>query len=232
MTNKKQNGDILIFWAIVIAALIIGGALLWTRGDKTASLFSVKQSESASKKDLLQDFNFKDYPIMGNPTAPLTMLIFSDFQCHFCKLFAQTIKPTLVEKYVKTSQLKIIHLDFPFLSQESGWAAQAAQCANDQNKYWNYTDELHKIQAGHDPTVFSRKNLVDIARELSMDIGQFNQCLDSEKYMQKIQNSFELGKKMGVDGTPTVFINKQKIDGAQPLEVFEKAIEEEFKKQQ
>ncbi len=230
MTGKKQNGNILIFWAIVIAAVIIGGALLWTRGSKTASsLFSAKQS--VSQKDPLQNFNFKDYPNEGNPAAPLTMLVFSDFQCHFCKLFAQTIKPALVEKYVKPGRLKIVHLDFPFLGQESGWAAQAAQCANDQRKYWDYTDKLHEIQTGHDPTVFSKKNLIDIAQGLSLDIDQFNQCLDLGKYLQKIQNSFELGEKLGVDGTPTVFINKQRIDGVQPLEVFEKTIEEELKKQ-
>lgn len=225
--QKKQNqkGSVLIFWAIIIAALIIGGALLWTRQNGKTDLSS-KNTQANS----LKTFNLSDYPTIGNPSAKITVAVFADFQCHFCKLFDQTVKPALVEKYAKNGQIKLVTLDFPFLGEASGWAAQAAHCAGDQKKYWEYADKLHNVQEGHDSSVFARNNLSDMAQALSLNMDEFNQCLDSGKYLQKIKDSLELGKKLGVDGTPTIFINEQRIDGAQPLSVFEKAIEEELKK--
>lgn len=228
---KQGKGNLSIFLAIIIAGLAIAAAIFLTRSDKTEEKNnSPSLTGSISSDTASVDFqNEQDYPTLGNLEAAVTMTIFSDFQCHFCKTFSQTIKPAIIEKYVKTGKVKIIMRDFAFLSQESNWAAEAAHCANEQEKYWDYIEKLHSVQGGHDQSAFSRDNLKKIAQELGLDLAQFNQCFDSGKYSQKVKDSFEEGAKMGVTGTPTVFINNQLIDGVQPLSAYEEAIEKELK---
>lgn len=230
MTANKQQGNLLIFFAIIIAALIIGGALIWTRGGKNTNLSSSSSQvlSNSNPLDTIKSLKPDDTPTLGSPDAPIIMAIFSDFQCHFCKSFFENVKPALMEKYVKPGKIKMVFLDFPFLSEESNWAAQAARCANDQGKYWDYAEKLHSVQTGHDASVFGKENLKTIARNMSLDINKFNECFDSQKYFKNIQENVALAEKLEVDGTPTAFINGQKIDGAQSLDIYEKVIDNEL----
>lgn len=227
---KITKKSLYIFTAIIIAGLIIGG-LLFLRQTSQGENLSFLASLATSENNPADSFNEKeaDYPALGDSLAPVTMTVFSDFQCHFCKKFAKEIKPTIIEKYVETGKVKLVSRDYAFLSKESSWAAEASHCADEQEKYWEYLEMLHSVQEGHDPSAFSRDNLKKLAQDLGLETEQFNQCFDSGKYVQLVKDSFEQGKRLGVKGTPTVFINNQKINGAQPLNVFEQAIEEELK---
>lgn len=224
-----NRGNFSIFLAIIISGIIIAGAIFWTRSDKNLTSPAAPISSDAPSGVSLTGFNSDDYPMLGNPAAPVAMTVFSDFQCHFCKTFSQTIEPLIIEKYVKPGKVKIVYRDFAFLSEESNWAAEAAHCANEQRKYWDYVERLHSVQPGHDQSAFSRDNLKKLAQDLGLDTSQFNQCFDSSKYVRRVKNSFEEGVKVGVKGTPTVFINNQLIDGVQPLSTYEEAIERELK---
>lgn len=225
----EERGNSSIFLAIIISGVIIAAAIFWTRSNKTSesSLSGAVAPRDADMKGI--QFKEGDYPILGDPSAPVRMTIFSDFQCHFCKKFSMEIKPLIIEEYVKTGKVKMIFRDFAFLSKESDWAAEAAHCANEEDRYWDYIEKLHAVQQGHDASAFNRDILKKLAQDSGLNMDQFNQCFDSSKYAQKVKNSFEEGVKMGVKGTPTVFVNNQIIDGFHPLDDYKETIERELK---
>src|SRR3989344_8910929 len=153
------------------------------------------------------DKELKNNQVLGSPDAPVTFVEFGDFQCPFCERFYQTTEKELIEKYVKTGQVKFIWRDFAFLGQESYDAAVAARCAGEQGKFWEYHNYLFENQRGENQGGFSMINLKNFARALNLDPGRFNSCLDSQKYISAVEKETELGRQLGVDGTPSSFIN-------------------------
>ncbi len=129
----------------------------------------------------------------------------------------------MVEKYVEDGTLKIEWRDFPYQGQESVNAALAARAAQEQGKFWEYHDLLYENQAS--PGGFSDDNLVALAREAGLDVGAFEESLASEEHREAVMASFEEGQRSGITGTPTFVVNGQTLVGAQPIEVFEEAIE-------
>lgn len=239
MENSNKH-PYLIFIAIIIAGLLVAGAIIWKNdgglknqpASSSSSVSEEKNKEIAetSAKKPPANVNIAgegDDPILGDVNAPITMVIFGDFQCNFCKKLKTKVEPLIIEKYVKIGKVKIIDRDFAFLGKESIWAAEAANCAFEQNKYWEYAAFLYSVQPGHDDAVFSKDNLKSFAQKLklNLDFGQFNNCLDSDKYLEEVKKDFEDAQALGVTGTPTTYINGEVINGAQPFEEFEKVLE-------
>ena len=233
--EKENNHPYLLFTAIIISGILIAGAIIYKNGGSGAEgVNSARENifnKSGEGENANNETNRKatpegegDDPVLGNPEAPLTMVIFGDFQCHFCRKLELEIRPLIVEKYVKTGKLKIIARDFPFLGKNSILAAQAANCAFEQNKYWEYSDILHKKQ-NENAIELSKENLKFAAKEIGLTEKDFNECLNSDKYLSEVKNDFEDGKALGVSGTPTSFINEEVVPGAQPYAEFEKIIE-------
>ena len=100
-----------------------------------------------------------------------------------------------------------------FLGQESIWAAEAAKCAQDQNQFWAYHDKLFAEQQGENSGAFTKANLERFAADLKLNTQQFNSCLDSDQYLQEVQDERQMGQQAGVTSTPTFFINGQKHEG-------------------
>ena len=161
----------------------------------------------------------------GDPNAPVTMIEFGDFQCPFCGRYASDTNPQVEEQYVKTSKVRFGFVNFAFLGSESTWAAEAAECASDQNKYWEYHDKLYSSQGGENQGAFSKDNLKKFAQDLGLDTQTFNNCLDTGKYTSLIQGDTQLSSSLGVQSTPTFVINGQTVVGAQPFSVFQQTID-------
>lgn len=237
ISNAPSKQPYLLFTAIIIAGLLIAGAIVLKQDNaeqKAQSANSALNADSKSKKDKNEikidpkNINIAgegDDPMLGNPNAPITMAVFKDFQCHFCKKLHMETLPEIVEKYVKTGKVKIIDRDFPFLGPASVLAAEAANCAFEQNKYWEYVDTLHSVQGGHDSSPFKEDRLKEYADNIGLNADKFNKCLNSEKYFNEVSKDFEEGKALGVKGTPTTYINNEVLNGALPFEDFEKVIE-------
>ncbi len=119
--------------------------------------------------------------------------------------------------------LKIEWRDFPYLGQESMNAALAARAAQEQGKFWEYHDLLYENQPS--PGAFSDENLIALAREAGLDVEEFETSLASGEHRQVVMEAFAEGQRSGITGTPTFVINGQTLVGAQPVEVFEQAIE-------
>ncbi len=123
-----------------------------------------------------------------------------------------------------------MYMDMAFLGPESLDAAEAAHCAQDQGKFWEYHDILFANQKGENQGDFKRENLLNFARQLKLDETQFTQCLDSHKYLGFVQASAQQGRKLGVQGTPSIFVNSQFIPGYVEFPDLDKMIQEELKK--
>ena len=175
-----------------------------------------------------------DDPIRGNPNAPITIVEFSDYQCPFCaRFYAQTL-PLLLEEYIDEGKVNLVYRDFPVqrIHPNALSAAAAAECADDQGKYWEYHDTLFekqnawaKLDSNSAISTFSQ-----FATEIELEQQEFDNCLESGKYLEEVQADFSDGKNYQVTGTPGFFIGNEdigfvKIIGAKPYDDFKKIID-------
>ena len=168
--------------------------------------------------------------VLGNPSAPITIVEFGDYQCHQCYNWFHNTKPTVFENYVETGKANFVFVDLAFLGRDSPKAAQASYCAEDQGKYWEYHDILYNSQESEiDNGWASPERLKAFAFSLGLDMELFEICLDSEKYTKRVQYNLTEAKKHGIRGTPGFFIvgpdDQQQISGAQPYSIFKQVID-------
>jgi protein-disulfide isomerase len=156
------------------------------------------------------------------------LIEFSDFQCSFCRKFWQTTLPLIDKNLIQTGKVRFVYRHFAILGKHSVAAAQATECAREQEKFWPYHDKLFAGAAS--PLAFTDLKLKRYAAELGLRSEDFNQCLDSGKYLKKVEGETAIAAFVRSRGTPTFFLNGQRIVGAQPFEVFEAAAEKELKK--
>lgn len=177
-------------------------------------------------EDERQPVSSDDDYIRGRPDAKLTLIEFSDFQCPFCERFYRETLPLIDKDYIQTGKLRMIYRDFPLagVHEHAQKAAEAAQCAGEQGKYWEMHD---RIFANH--TAMSVDDLKKHARELGIASDRFDTCLDSGAYAEEVQKDMADGQALGVQGTPTFFIGLTgkdntiqgiRIAGARPYAVF------------
>ncbi len=169
-------------------------------------------------------------PILGDSNAPITVLEWGDYQCTFCYRFHETTLEIINEDFIKTGKVKLVFKDFPLNGPDSLLAAEASYCAEDQEKYWQYHDELYKNWGGERTGWITRESLDRFAVTVGLDLLEFNTCLDEQKYQNRVIVHHEFGKEIGIDATPSFLVfNDQKIikiRGNQPLEVFLKTFDE------
>jgi protein-disulfide isomerase len=162
-------------------------------------------------------------PIRGAKEAPVTLVEFSDFHCPFCNRAQATLKQVL-ERY--PGKVRLVYRDFPLdaLHPQARPAAEAARCANDQGKFWDYHDVLYANTPRGTPADLRR-----YAEQVKLDVPKFEQCVSSGVHKAAVQRDIEEGKRLGVTGTPAFFVNGRQMDGAQPLDAFVRVIEEELR---
>lgn len=230
---------------LVVASFLLGslwtkvqyleknGSIPQTAGAQTAQQAAAPQAAAPQPQPTLgkQNVAVGNYPPKGNPNAKVTIVAFEDFRCPFCeKLFTDT-EPQLQKDYIDTGKVKFYYRNYQFLGPASVIAGNAGECANEQNKFWDFHDYLYKNQPSEsDTSIYTTDKLTDIAGTLGMDTTQFKSCLDSKKYDKNVSQDLADGQKAGVSGTPTLFINGQPIVGAQPYSAFQTIIDQELKK--
>ena len=169
-------------------------------------------------------------PIMGSSNAPITIIEFGDYQCPNCKKWFLNTKPDIVTNYIDTGKVKLLFIDIAFLGKDSVPASIASYCAEEQGKYWDYHSFLYSNQMSIDNGWANSDSLKGYAYNLGLNMDMFVSCLDSEKYLKRVQFNTEEAQNNGVTETPTFFIvgpdgTQEKIVGPQPFSVFEKVIE-------
>jgi protein-disulfide isomerase len=161
------------------------------------------------------------HPELGPKDAPVTIVEFGDFQCPYCRKAEDSIKEVR-NKY--GDKVRLIYMDFPLSFHPNAQpAAEAAHCAGDQGKFWQFHDAVFNAQ----PNI-AAPDLKAAAAKLGIDMQKFSQCLDAHKHLSAVQQDQQQGTALGVDGTPAFFINGRFLSGAVPAPEFEEIIDEEL----
>jgi protein-disulfide isomerase len=170
-------------------------------------------------------------PAIGEPTAQVVIHEYADYLCPFCGRFARSIKPEIQERYIDTGIVRLVWHDIIGHGQGSRDTANAARCAGDQGRYWQYHDFLYDIQQGAGHGTYSDERLKEYGDAMGLEPGAFHACIDERTYDQAIDADMRASRQQGISGTPTFTIGDQRIVGAQPLEIFEQAIARELRAQ-
>lgn len=169
------------------------------------------------------------FPVKGNSNAKVTIIEFADFRCPFCEQFFTNTSNQIFKDYVDTGKVKFAFRQFAFLGPASTTAANAAECANDQGKFWEFHDFLYKNQPPEtDTSMFNTDTLTNDAVSLGMDGAKFRSCLDGKTGDAKQAQDMADGQKAGVSGTPSFFVNGTLLVGAQPYSAFKTLIDQEL----
>ncbi len=144
----------------------------------------------------------------GDPNAPVTIIEFGDFQCPACQQFATQVKPQMELAFVESGKAKFVYYDWPIIEAHPNafLAARASRCAAEQDKYWEYHDNLFRNQARWSVLGDAVGTFIDYAGSLAMDEDAFASCLRSDRYAELVSANMELGMQLGVRGTPTIIV--------------------------
>lgn len=221
--------------------LIVGGVVAVVIGIIAASALNfggtetiMENTDTGSSASPLSFSNLitSETPLKGDPSAPITLIEFGDFQCPNCGRFARDTSPQIEASYVDSGKVSMAFKHFTVVGPDSKPAAMASQCANDQGMFWEFHDELYNNQGHENSGWASRDNLKQIASNMGLDTQSFNSCLDSNKYESLVENDLNLAKQLDFRGTPSFLILKndgsqpQALTGAYPYATFEKIFDE------
>jgi protein-disulfide isomerase len=246
-TKKKAKGEVTITfqrWHIyaILMPLVFGlglgiGYLVWGRipvGNASEAM-AQSTSEASTPQDTTQgasdanqqvpryDIPVDDDPAIGPEDAPITIVEFSDYECPYCRKWHDEVFTKLQETYPE--QVRLVYRDFPLSSIHANAvpAAEAANCANEQGKFWPFHENLFSMELG-----LSEGAYEEYASRLGLNVQSFLECLESDRYQAEVQADYQFAADLGVRSTPTFFINGIAIVGAQPFEVFQQVIEKEL----
>lgn len=211
--EKRRSDRWFVIGAVVLLVLVAAGVAfaLTSQGKGDA----VRAASSERSK--------------GAATAQVVVEEYADFQCPACRRFFESSARQLEEEYVRTGKVKFVFRHYAFLGQESRWAAEAAECANEQGRFWDYYEKLFTKQGGENVGVFGKQNLQRFAAELGLDTASFNQCLTSGKYTESVLRDINEGGSKGVRGTPTLFVNGRFVERGSDYAVLRQAVEAALK---
>ena len=187
--------------------------------------------DNTEQLTLVENVSIDDDPIQGDLNAPITIIEFSDYQCPFCKRFYEESHQTIIDDYVATDKVRYVYRDFPLDSHPQALpAATAANCAGEQDHYWEMHNMLLDNQDEWSFNSSANQLFQSYASELNLNTEDFSECLSDNQQVQEIFNDQNDGVAATVEQTPTVFINGRKIVGAQPLATYIAIIEGELLK--
>lgn len=232
---------------IVLVGYLIGNFYPLTRGATSALQYPKNDPSGQSQGPLTQGSTLQNQsavnlvipsfaPYRGSNTSKLNLVEFGDYQCPFCDRFFFQTEPQIKSNYVDTGKIRFYFLDFQFLGPDSISLGQGAWCANEQGKYYDYHDYVYSHQ-GMENSGWAATNGIEsfAANIMGLNTQSFNSCLDSNRYLSRVQNLTELGHSVGVRGTPSIFIGNDKIGyrslvGAYPYSNFSQLIESQLSK--
>ncbi len=174
--------------------------------------------------------NFAESGYLGSPTARVGMLVFSDFECPYCRRFATDALPRLIEQYVTPGRVFLVYKHFPLAIHSSAEeAARLAECARGQNNFWGMHDALFRMSP-------LRRHLLDTEiEELHLNPSLFRVCVGTARTAAAVHSDFALGQSLGVEGTPTLFFGvrstnnslkvRSALVGARPLAAFQVVVD-------
>src|SRR5512143_184979 len=188
---------------VVVGAVLVALVLVWP-SLKLSSVASVTAVPTLSNRPPMKGNS------MGNPEAPVRLDVWEDFQCSGCLYYSQKLEPQIIEQLVATGKVYYTFHLFPMIDGgkgESQDSANAAMCASEQGRFWDYHDILFANWIGENAGSFTPPRLVAFAEKVGLDMPAFNSCFQANKYATVIQQDLQAGKQHGVRATPGIFVN-------------------------
>lgn len=216
MQRQQQRQRLITIGLIVLGAALVVLAVIWPQLRPVGEIVTVTPAALPDADGLS----------LGDPNAPATIDVFEDFQCPACQRFTQNTEPLIIQNLVATGRARYVFHNYPFLddgsvNKESDQAANAAMCANEQEKFWEMHSILYANMGAENMGGFSDRRLQAMGESLGLDMDAFNSCLDANKYEAEIQADIDLAQQWGVSGTPTVFVNGQRVGPAGQVPSYE-----------
>lgn len=203
----KRRRQLSIFGSLVAVAVVVVVILVAAnRPDSSSSLPAVVAGPPLDPNIPVNG------RVMGNPDAKVTLVEWADYQCPWCTRFNQTIEPEIIKDYVATGKIKFEYRDYAFIGQDSIRAAQAAMCAADQGKFWEMNGTIFANHTGENVGDYSASRLKEMASLIGLDTEAFNSCLDKNTHKGAVEEMAKEARDSGVTGTPTLFLNGQKLN--------------------
>lgn len=225
VTFKKSH-----FYApMVVLAFAVGilvGYVAWGRdaAPRTAApAVPVAQAAPTERAIRRYDIPTEGFHSIGPKDAPIVLVEFSDYQCPYCKRWHDEVYTSLMAAY--PNQVRLVYRNLPLtqIHPQAMNAAEAAMCAGEQDAYWQYHEKLFE-----NSDVLSADLYASLAADLGLDAASFESCMTDHKYLDEIQADMQFAINLGVQSTPTFFINGLAVVGAQPLSVFQQVIDQEL----
>ena len=221
----------------VIASIAIVAVMFGLNGTFDESELVIKptpEMDSIGPTEItMETFVENGSTVYGDPNAPITLVEFGDYQCHYCNVFFETIEGDIITNYVETGKVKIIFKDYNIIGSDSVNASHGAHCAKDQGMFWEYHNMLYSNWTGENNGWASPENLTVFAEEINLDMDKWFKCMNEKPHSKTILTSNEDAKKLQLTGTPAFFVissdgQVSKLFGAQPFEVFERVFNEKL----
>jgi protein-disulfide isomerase len=206
---KSRGTSLTPFYVILGVVAVAGAVLLYTQMRGAAGA----PATGPQAIDLTAEEVRAAPGITAGPAdAPVVILEFGDFQCGACQQFATFSKP-LLNDFIQDGSVRFVWYDFPLIQihRNAFLAARAGRCANDQNAFWTYHDVVFGRIGEWQDAPSPAPRFVDYAAQAGLDRGAFEQCLNSDRFQREVTENMRLGESLGVQGTPTIFVNGQRL---------------------
>jgi protein-disulfide isomerase len=205
--ERARRQQLTIIGVIVVLALAVTAWLVWQNSRPIGEFVTLPTEE----------YPLAEGKFMGQAGAPVTVLIFSDFQCPFCGQVARGAEKQLIDEYIAGGQVRLeyrhyIVVDGNVGGSESRRAAEASECAAEQGQFWKYHDMVFANQQGEGRGAFADRRLEAFAEVIGLDTQQFNACFSANRYAGAVRSDEQLAAQYGVTGTPTVFVNGVRVE--------------------
>jgi protein-disulfide isomerase len=218
MQRQQQRQRLILIGLVVLGAALVVFALVYPNVKSVGEIITVTPPTLPNANGLS----------LGDASAPATIDVFEDFQCPACKSFTEGVEPLVIENLVTLGKARYVFHNYPFIDGngvgsggESDQAANASMCANDQGKFWNMHASLYANWNGENQGNLSDRRLQAMAESVGLDMNAFNTCFNANKFKADIQADFDKGQKMGVNGTPTVFVNGTQVGQAGKIATYD-----------
>jgi protein-disulfide isomerase len=215
--DPKPSRDFLLPASILTAGILISGSIIYVVGAKSGPAAPAAPQDTRNAALLLTAL--QNDAVLGPNDAPVTIIEYGDYQCPFCGAFFEEVELVVRDRYVKAGDAKLIFRNFQFLGSESFAAGEAAECARDQGQFWAFHDGLYRAEIADGKANNGNLNanlFLKIAREVGLDEGKFASCVAARKHRALVEQETAEGRQLGVNATPTTFVNGLEIRGLAP----------------
>jgi protein-disulfide isomerase len=220
--QKARQQRLMLIGGVALAAVLIAAWLIYPTLQPVGEIVAITP----------QAYPNADGSALGPTGAPVTVLVYSDFQCPNCRNFSNTVERQIIETYGGTGQVRLDYAHFIVIDgnvggSESRQSAEASECAAEQGQFWNYHEILFANWAGEGVGAFSNRRLQAYAESIGLDMAAFNACFSSNRTAGVVTGDEAAARALGVNGTPTVFINGQVVPQTNvfDFEYYQQAIE-------